>query len=89
MRAALTIRAILARVGGALGYPWFARVEAQSTAPAPASVIPADPEFERLRALASSGVPGCVAARQKLKAATVRGLAVATGKPAPKMAGQR
>jgi len=87
MRAALTIRAILRRVGGALGFPWFAKAEAHSAAPAP--VIPADPEFERLRALASSGVAGCTEARRKLKAATVRGLALATGKPVPEMAGQR
>jgi len=86
-RAALTIRAILARVGGALHWPWFTRAEAESTPPAP--VIPSDPEFERLRALASSGVAGCTVARRKLKAATVRGLAVATGKPVPEMAGQR
>lgn len=88
MRAALTIRAILRRVGGALGFPWFARAEAQSAAPASAPVIPVDPEFERLRALASSGVAGCTEARRKLKAATVRGLAKATGKPVPEMAGQ-
>lgn len=28
-RAALTIRAILRRVGGALGFPWFAKAEPQ------------------------------------------------------------
>jgi len=89
VRAALTIRAILRRVGGALGFPWFTKAQAQSATPAPVSVIPADPEFERLRALASSGVAGCTVARRKLKAATVRGLAKATGKPVPEMAGQR
>lgn len=88
MRAALTIRAILRRVGGALGFPWFAKAEAQSAPAAAAPVIPADPEFERLRALASSGVAGCTTARRKLREATLRGLARCTGKPMPGMGAQ-
>ncbi len=44
---------------------------------------PAPDEFARIRALAATSLPGCRAARKAVKAATLRGLAAATGKPLP------
>lgn len=64
----------------ALKFPWFERMVGDPSPPAP---VADDDAFQRLRARASSGVPGCAAAQRELRAATLRGLARCTGKPVP------
>lgn len=63
----------------AVRWPWFERC-IDGTPPAP---VAAPEPFEQLKAFAASGHAGCVKARKRLKVATLRGLAAATGKPLP------
>lgn len=63
-------------VGAELRWPWaFLTVDLtkKPTRPAP-------DDFERIRALARSSLPGCRAARKALRAATLRGLAKSVGR---------
>ena len=76
------LSAFLKRIRDELRHPWrFMTVDLTRTTPsAPAAEID---EFRKLRALAASSLPGCRAARKRLKPATNRGLAAALGRELP------